>query len=322
MLSFLGLGFTIVATISLDGGTQMTNPPGPYPFVSDVSPEFRTDKLKERTSRDMFIIDFGCERTEQEAAQFEKPFEYVLKNVRPDRKTNKRAAYRLRWWLHVEPRPAMRAALAGLSRFVITPTVAKHRVFAWAKAPTLPDHQLFVFAREDDYFFGVVHSRVHEAWALKKGTRLETRPRYTPTSTFETFPFPWPLNTPDEDLTAAQRKHRDAIAAAGKALDDQRGRWLNPPELVREEPDIVAVLPSRLVPVSPEAGTELKKRTLVKLYNAKPAWLTMLHEALNRVVLAAYGFADGISDADLFQKVLKLNHERGKSPEVMAMLHD
>ena len=49
VLSFLGLGFTIVATISLDGGTQMTNPPGPYPFVSDVSPGFRTDKLKERT---------------------------------------------------------------------------------------------------------------------------------------------------------------------------------------------------------------------------------------------------------------------------------
>jgi hypothetical protein len=27
-------------------------------------------------------------------------------------------------------------------------------------------------------------------WALRMGTRLETRPRYTPTTCFETFPFP------------------------------------------------------------------------------------------------------------------------------------
>jgi hypothetical protein len=57
--------------------------------------------------------------------------------------------------------------------------------------PTLPDHQVFVFARDDDYFFGVLHSRFHEVWALKQGTRLETRPRYTPTTCFETFPFPF-----------------------------------------------------------------------------------------------------------------------------------
>jgi hypothetical protein len=55
---------------------------------------------------------------------------------------------------------------------------------------SLPDHQLVVYARSDDYFFGVLHSRPHQVWGLKMGTRLETRPRYTPTTCFETFPFP------------------------------------------------------------------------------------------------------------------------------------
>ncbi len=51
-----------------------------------------------------------------------------------------------------------------------------------------------MIAREDDYTFGVLHLRVHELWLLRLGTSLEDRPRYTPSTT---FPFPWPLDTPD-----------------------------------------------------------------------------------------------------------------------------
>ena len=67
--------------------------------------------------------------------------------------------------------------------------------------------------------FGLLQSRFHEVWALKQGTRLETRPRYTPTTCFETFPFPRP--TPAQEA---------AIAAAAKELNELRERWLNPPE--------------------------------------------------------------------------------------------
>src|SRR2546428_642404 len=89
-------------------------------------------------------------------------------------------------------RGEMRQRIQPLSRFIVTPTTSKHRVFVWLPQPTLPDHQLIVFARDDDYFFGVLQSHLHEVWALKLGTRLETRPRYTPTTCFETFPFPEP----------------------------------------------------------------------------------------------------------------------------------
>src|SRR5660398_161536 len=84
----------------------------------------------------------------------------------------------------------MRRALAGLDLFIGTPRVTKHRLFVWLPKETLSDSQVIVFARDDDYFFGVLHSSVHEVWALGLGTQLETRPRYTPTTTFETFPFP------------------------------------------------------------------------------------------------------------------------------------
>jgi type II restriction/modification system DNA methylase subunit YeeA len=86
----------------------------------------------------------------------------------------------------------MHKALTGLTRFIVTPTVAKHRLFAWMRRPTLPDHQLIAIAREDDTTFGILHSRFHELWALRLGTWLGVGndPSYTPSTTFETFPFP------------------------------------------------------------------------------------------------------------------------------------
>jgi hypothetical protein len=118
--------------------------------------------------------------------------------------------------------------------------VSKHRLFVWLSAPTLPDHQLIVFARSDDCFFGVLQSRVHEVWALKLGTRLETRPRYTPTTCFETFPFPgigeWANKRLSEYDDSQIRQFADSpIAQAAKELDELRNRWLNPTEWVREE---------------------------------------------------------------------------------------
>jgi len=89
----------------------------------------------------------------------------------------------------------MREALAPLERCIITPRVSKFRLFAWLTTRTLADSATFVFARDDDYFFGMLHSRIHEVWARAQGTQLrevESGFRYTPSSTFETFPFPWP----------------------------------------------------------------------------------------------------------------------------------
>ena len=76
-----------------------------------------------------------------------------------------------------------------------TPTVCV------ARFARLPYHQLIVVARDDDTTFGILHSRFHEAWSLWLGTSLEDRPRYTQTTTFETFHFPDGLSS---DVSAAE----------------------------------------------------------------------------------------------------------------------
>jgi type II restriction/modification system DNA methylase subunit YeeA len=239
-----------------------------------------------RRPRDMWIIDFGIDMPKDEAALYEQPFEYVRHHVEPERAKNNRAAYRERWWIHVESRPAMRGALEESKRYIVTPTIAKHRLFMWAHHPTLPDHQLIVFAREDDYFFGILHSKLHELWALRQGTSLEDRPRYTPTTTFETFPFPWP---PDKEPKNDSRVK--AIAAAAKELVQLRDTWLNPPDA---------------------SETDLKKRTLTNLYNQRPTWLDNAHKKLDAAVFAAYGWSVDLSDDEILARLLALNLERAR----------
>jgi type II restriction/modification system DNA methylase subunit YeeA len=232
-------------------------------------------------SRDMWIIDFGLDMSIEEAALYEAPFSYVEEHVQPTRVANRRAAYAERWWLHVEPRSGMRARLAGLDRYIATPRVTKHRLFAWLPAAVLADSATIVLARDDDYMFGVLHSRAHELWARGMGTQLrevESGFRYTPTTTFETFAFP----RPGTDQASV-------IAAAAADLDRLRKGWLDPPGLSDED---------------------LLRRTLTNLYNEPPAWLRQAHKQLDHAVLDAYAFPTDISDDDLLARLLDLNLNR------------
>jgi hypothetical protein len=223
--------------------------------------------------------------------------------------------------------------------------VAKHRLFVWLTAPTLPDSATFVFARSDDYFFGVLHSRVHEVWALAQGTQLREKEsgfRYTPTTCFETFPFPGGTGSVPSSASAGgpdgagPSSVDTAIAAAAKELNALRENWLNPPEWTRTEvlefPGTVGgpwdryidpatvtargdfkigtVRYPRLVPRDADCAARLKPRTLTKLYNERPAWLADCHARLDAAVAAAYGWPPDLTDEAILERLLKLNQAK------------
>ena len=315
-----------------------------------------------RRPRRMFIIDFGLTRTAEECALYEAAYEYIREYVRPVRLGNKRALYARNWWRHVEPRPGMLSALAERPRFLTTVAVSKHRIFAWMEAPTLPDHQVFAFALDDDFFFGVLHSRFHEAWARANGTQVREREsgfRYTPTSCFETFPFPFADDTTQDALQAVAKfraahyhydqsnilredppptspaEHRKAIAAAARDLNEQREKWLNPPELTVTrtlefygstdgpwsrfvtKPDARGVGTVRYPVAEPrnaECAAQLMERTLTNLYNKRDkgeaTWLASAHAKLDAAVAAAYGWPADLSDDEILSRLLALNLKR------------
>ena len=110
-----------------------------------------------------------------------------------------------------------------------------------------------------------------------------------------------------------------------------RTAWLNPPEWTREEilefpgsadgpwrrfvhdPDsrgIGTVRYPRLVAKDAETAKHLAKRTLTALYNERPTWLDLAHRHLDEAVFAAYGWNPSLTDDQLLEKLLALNHAR------------
>jgi type II restriction/modification system DNA methylase subunit YeeA len=182
----------------------------------------------------------------------------------------------------------------------------------WLDSRICPDHQLIVIARDDDTTFGILHSRFHESWSLRRGTWLGVGndPRYTPTTTFESFPFPEGLtpNIPASDY--ADDPRAKAITKAAKRLDELRNAWLNPPDLIRIEPEVVPGYPDRVLPKDAEAAAMLRQRTLTNLYNQRPQWLVDAHHDLDAAVAAAYGWPTEISEEEALAKLLELNLAR------------
>ncbi|MCX7067053.1 MAG: hypothetical protein NTW85_05110 [Methylococcales bacterium] len=325
-------GFKMNGAFDIDGNIARKWLTLPNPHNLPNSKVIRPySNAKDITSRDrgQYVIDFTG-MSKEEACLFEMPFDWVEKEVKPKRMEKREEKLQKDYWLHERPRPAMNNAINGLKRFIATPMVSKYRLFVWLPEIKTPENAAIVIARADDTTFGILHSRFHELWALGLGTSLEDRPRYTPTTCFDTFPFPTGLTPADTANNQESKRmsfdsplpapvthpdtlaHANAIAEAAFKLNQLRENWLNPTEWVQwiiTPEEEKAGFPQR---PKAKAGFEdlLKKRTLTNLYNARPAWLNTAHHALDKAVANAYGWNDytpEMTDAEILQRLLKLN---------------
>lgn len=260
------------------------NPSG-HPNTDVIKPWVNGMDITRKPSS-KWIIDFGL-MSLAEAENYLLPLEYVRENIKPSRDTNKREVRRKYWWRLGESGAALKQAISNLPRYIATPRVSKYRIFVWLKSEILADSALVAIAVEDDFTFGIVHSKVHEYWSLRQGTSLGkgNDPRYTPSTCFETFPFPTP---PPEQHTEVEKW--------AKYLDDVRKQLLE--------------------------GDE--KLTMTKLYNeltdmresrdsaARAYPLLLAHEKLDVAVAAAYGWEWPLSEDEILERLLALNLERAK----------
>ena len=284
-LAFQGIGkvgdFDIPESVALDM-MQRHNPHG-RPNTEVIKRWINGTDIAQRP-RNMWVIDFGVDMPVDAAALYETPFEYVKEKVMPTRIKNKMRWRAENWWLHGYPATTMRQALAPLSKYIGTPKVAKHRFFVWLGAEMLPSNLVVAVASDDDYLFGVLSSSIHELWARQVGSQLreaDSGGTYTPTTCFETFPFPRP-----------SEEQREAIGAAAAELNALREGWLNPPGI---------------------SAAELRKRTLTNLYNQRSTWLENIHACLDAAVADAYGWAADLPDTEILERLLALNLERAEA---------
>ncbi len=287
-VSFRGMDkigpFDITESVAI---TMMAQPNPDGRSNADVIKRWINGEDITERSRNMWAIDFGVDMPENEAALYEAPFEYVKSVVRPTRINNRMRRRAEKWWLHGAPAKTMRQKLSPLAKYIATPKVAKHRFFVWLPSDMLPSNTVIAFASEDDYLFGVLSSSTHELWVRNVGTQLresESGGTYTPTTCFQTFPFPRPTD-----------EQREAIAEAARELNNLREGWLNP---VDAEGNPVML------------GVDLRQLTLTNLYNESPTWLRNAHSTLDKAVAAAYGWDAGMEDAEVLERLLALNLNR------------
>ncbi len=226
--------------------------------------------------KERWLVDFGT-MPEAEAMLYNLPYQHCLKHVKPVRAKNRREHRRVNWWMFNDATPALNAAIKPLTRYIGTCQIAKHRIFQFIDAGTTPNNKVAVFAREDNYFLGILESRFHKVWANAIGTQLrekESAQTYIISECFEKFPFPSPTES-----------QRQAVAQAARTLDDQRRNVCRPNGSYR--------------------------RSITSLYNENPPWLRTAHAELDAAVAAAYGWPTDLADDELLRRLVRLNVSGG-----------
>ena len=156
-----------------------------------IFPYLTADDICSRpdASPSRYIINFR-DWTLEEAEAYPDCLAIVRNTVKPERDLNNRASRRERWWRFGEVAPGLYEAIAALDRVIVFPIVSKVLLPLMYHSGIVFSHSVAVIARDDYDTFGILSSHVHRSWARRYSSTLESRPRYSPSDCFLTFPFP------------------------------------------------------------------------------------------------------------------------------------
>lgn len=204
-----------------------------------------------------FVADF-FEVPTDEFARWPALVEHVKARVTEQRGTGRLSD--LPWWQFERPRPALRQKLRKVSHIFVQPFPSSYLNLARVPSTTLVATPHCVFTTSSLAFFSTLQSRTHEAWVYLMGSSLKDDLRYTPTDSFETFPFPsdWEENATLEEAGKTYYEYRaELMVRHDEGLTKTYNRFHDPGE---RSPDILR--------------------------------LRELHAAMDRAVLDAYGWTD------------------------------
>lgn len=247
----LGMGFVLNAD---DAHRMLDSDPRNeeviYPYLNGQ--ELNSDP-EQTPSR--YVINFW-DWPEIRARQYNLPFEWLEKNVYPERlKKSKEKSYRnimSMWWLHWNVRPALyhaigrghhferhpdgwRPSKASPSRVLAVTRVSKTLAFSFVSPSWVYSDATVIFGSDSSAVFASLQSSIHAAFAWQYSSRLKNDLRYSPTDALEPFPFPVSsfsnsLEALGEELDQARRQ---LMTAGGIGLTKLYGKVHS--ELVRDE---------------------------------------------------------------------------------------
>lgn len=228
-----------------------------FPFLNGEDLNSRPD-----TSASRWVIDFG-ERTEEEARQFERPWNHVTRNVRPERLKHDPKKYpRMvnEWWKYWNARPGMRKAIQRLDDVLVVALTSRTLMPVRVSNDAVFSHAVVVFADNSWSFQGTISSTIHQNWAITYGSAMRGDPRYTPSDVFVPFPRP--------NATEALEDTGRTLHEGRREIMLRRGLGLTKLYNLVNDPDVSS------------AG------------DADVARLREIHVELDHAVMDAYGWGD------------------------------
>ncbi len=257
---------------------------------------YRNGKDLTNRSRGVLVIDLHGLTQAQLKERFPEVFQWVVERVKPERELNNERYRRENWWLFGRKNTELRSALRGLPRFIATVETSKHRFFVFLPSEVVPDNMLIAVALEDAAMLGILSCRIHVLWSLAAGGRMGVGndPRYTKSVCFDRFPFP---------ACSDILKHR--IRALGEALDAHRKRQQtqHPTLTMTGMYNVLEKLRSGEALTDKER--EIHEQGLVSV-------LKQIHDDLDAAVFDAYGWPRTLTDEEILERLVALNHERAE----------
>ena len=235
------------------------------------------------------------------AADYPDLLAIVDERVKPERtRKNEEGGYQLRyplylkWWIYADKRPELYTTIDGMEQVLAVTQTSKYHSFVFKDGLMVYGHKLVIFSIATSSHFSILQSSVHTEWVHSHGSSLETRPVYTPSDCFETFPFPEILAGLDSIGERSYTHRRSIMQTRQEGLTKTYNRFHDPQE---ESLDIL----------------ELRR----------------LHREMDMAVATAYGWADlelghgfhetkrgtryTISEAarcEVLDRLMALNHQR------------
>jgi len=164
-------------------------------------------------SHSRFIINF-FEWSISRAKHYIEPFSIVNNLVYPERSileeknsvNQKRKEF---WWHFGSPATSLYKSICAMNHCFIIARTTKYLNYSSSITKMVFSEAIYVYACEKFSNYSILQSSIHNEWARKYSSSLETRLRYAPTDCFETYPFPHIIPSEEEKLEAIGKKYHE-----------------------------------------------------------------------------------------------------------------
>jgi len=249
-----------------------------FPYLNGDDLNSRPDQSPSRYVINYF--DWPIER----AKEYPDAYKILEERVKSERLGKSKDIASYPWWQFWRPRGELYRTIARTERGLVlaVPRVSKYlTVTAFKNSAIVFSDATVIMTFSESGAFSVIQSNIHESWARKYNSSLETRMRYLPSDSTETFPFPVEIHDEAISLGTEYLTFRDDICIENKIGLTSVFNLIH--TSILDERAVLSEIKSMRV------DQNLRHEAIPKIIQKIKA-LRKLHTSMDEAVLESYGW--------------------------------